>query len=270
MILLKGGFVGVPVGLAAARKKIPFITHDSDALPGLANRLVAKWAHKHAVALPVENYSYKPEETVQVGVLVSEDYKAVDNNLLRNYRSELNLRVDARILVVTGGSLGARRLNQIIVKLVPSLLETYEDLIIIHQVGKGNQSAYGDFTHNRLQVTEFFQGMYRYTGAADIVVTRAGANTLAELGVQGKACIIVPNPMLTGGHQTKNSDLLEKMNAALVVREGDQIETELKSAIIALLDKSDTRTTLAKNLQSVTIPDAANKLATLLLNTKGP
>jgi len=267
-ILLKGGFVGVPIGLAA-KKKIPFITHDSDALPGLANRLVSRWARIHAVALPVDAYKYPPEQTVQVGVLVGPAYKPVDKALQKSYRLELELPIDAQVLVITGGSHGARLINQVVVSLVPELLNNHPELVIIHQVGKGNSYTYDSFSHDRLKVIEFLDGMYRYTGSADIVITRAGANTLAELGVQGKACIVIPNPNLTAGHQLKNADLLVQKDAVVVVQEDalTKDKNELKRAIDGLLANEARRQELAKNFRDITITDAASKLAELLLKT---
>jgi UDP-N-acetylglucosamine--N-acetylmuramyl-(pentapeptide) pyrophosphoryl-undecaprenol N-acetylglucosamine transferase len=269
VIFLKGGFVGVPVGLAAAFWHIPFVTHDSDALPGLANRLVARWAAWHATGMPASYYPYPKAKTRHVSVLVSRDYLPVTPALQAEYKQELGVKPEHKLLLVTGGSLGARRLNVAMTGLVPTLLEKYQNLQIIHQVGKGNQKTYGPYQHERLQVIEFMQGMHRYTGAADVVVTRAGANTLAELGVQGKACIVVPNPLLTGGHQLKNADYLIEQAAALVVNESaiTQSTEALQTAIETLLTDESQAQTLAQKLQSITITDAAQQLAELLIST---
>jgi len=267
VVFLKGGFVGVPVGLAAALHRRPMVTHDSDAMPGLANRLVSRWVRCHATGMPVEFYSYDPAKTTHVGVLVSSDYQPVDASLQQSYKQQLDISVDQQVLLVTGGSLGAHRVNAAVKQLAPSLLESYPQLYIVHQVGKGNQQTHGEYQHDRLRVVEFLQPMYVYTGCADVVLTRAGANTLAELGVQGKACIVVPNPVLTGGHQLKNAAHLADKGAVLVVQdEGLQKDTaELDLAIRALLDSSDQRQQLGQALQSITVPDAAHKLAVVLL-----
>lgn len=102
VIFIKGGFVGVPVGLAAAGLKIPFITHDSDAIPGLANRIIARWARKHAVALPAEVYSYDPSRTVTVGVPVIHEYTRVTPETQRQYKQEIGLSDDAQLLFIIG------------------------------------------------------------------------------------------------------------------------------------------------------------------------
>ena len=268
--LLKGGFVGVPVGLASAFWHKPFVTHDSDALPGLANRVVAKWATYHATGMPPEFYSYPPDKMRYVGVLTGADFRPVTPGIMATYRQNLSLPRQSRVLAITGGSHGAVRLNESIQKLVPTLLKEYSDLYIVHQVGKGNSALYGDFKDERLKVLEFLQPMYQYLGSADVVVTRAGANTLAELGIQGKACVVVPNPLLTGGHQLKNAENLVRHDAVVAVNEADfKHDPEvLNRAIRGLLQDETRRKELGDKLQSVSVPDAAHKLAMVLLELK--
>jgi UDP-N-acetylglucosamine--N-acetylmuramyl-(pentapeptide) pyrophosphoryl-undecaprenol N-acetylglucosamine transferase len=269
VVFLKGGFVGVPVGLSAALWHKPFITHDSDALPGLANRLVSRWAKYHATGMPAEFYKYPAEATVHVGVLVGKAYVPVNDEQQRDYRQQIDIPKDAEVLLITGGSLGATVINEAIRSIVQSLLEQDTRLYVVHQVGKGKQGIYADFTHERLRVLEFLQPMYAYTGASDVVVSRAGANTIAELGVQGRAVILVPNPLLTGGHQTKNADHLSEKGAVVVVSETElgKNVAALQAAITDLLTDVQKRKDLGATLQSITIPDAASKLAALLLET---
>jgi UDP-N-acetylglucosamine--N-acetylmuramyl-(pentapeptide) pyrophosphoryl-undecaprenol N-acetylglucosamine transferase len=266
VVFLKGGFVGVPVGLAA-KKKIPIVTHDSDAMPGLANRIVGKWARIHATGMPPEFYSYPSESMRFTGVLVGDAYRPVTAEAQNRFKQELQIPTSSRLLLITGGSMGARRLNEAFREVSPKLLDGYEDLTIIHQAGKGNAGTYGQYKHDRLIVLEFLQPMHRYTGAADVVVTRAGANTLAELGVQGKACVVVPNPLLTGGHQLENAKNLVEKQAVVAVDEANfkQSTAELERSVGMLLDDREKRQELGQKLQSISIPDAALNLAVLLL-----
>lgn len=267
VVFLKGGYVGVPVGLAAVMHGIPFLTHDSDALPGLANKLVSRWANLHATALPVHKYPYPLAKTKQVGVIVSKDYKVVGPSQQASFKQHLNLPQDAPMLLVTGGSLGAARLNKAFAEAAEQLLEGFNKLQIVHQVGKGNLKVYGDYQHERLHVLEFLSPMHVYTGAADVVVTRAGANTLAELGTQGKACVVVPNPDLTGGHQLKNAELLEASGSVVVVRE-NEVNHQLVSVVTHLLKDPRKRTELGKQARKNTVQNAARTLASLLLNAQ--
>lgn len=268
VILLKGGYVGVPIGLMAAVKKIKFITHDSDAIPGLANRLVSRWAKTHAVGLPAKYYSYPPQKTVWTGVIVGEQYRYCDAKQIEKSRKKLHLPLDSLILLVTGGSLGALKLNHAMVKIAQKLLNDYHNLIIIHQVGRGKSGNY-HFINPRLIELEFLNPMVDYSSAADLVVSRAGANTLAELGTQAKAVIVVANPLLAGGHQLKNVENLLADHAVLAVEErsNQPYDHELDQAIRRLLDSPSQRIALANRLRSITKTDAAEVIADLLLNS---
>lgn len=269
IVFLKGGFVGVPVGLAAAFLHLPIVTHDSDALPGLANRLVSRWASLHATALPAKYYPYPENKVRPVGVLVEHSYVPVDAKLQLKYKQELGLPGDSVILLTTGGSSGAQRINKVMVKIADGLLHDNEKLYIIHQAGKGKSDVYGTYKHARLQVLEFLSPMYVYMGAADVVIARASGNTIAELGTQGKACIVIPNPDLTGGHQLKNAERLEEQGAAIVVQESQLYESqqELLSVLKQLLDDKEVRDVLGGKLQNITIKNAAKNLAILIIET---
>src|SRR5665213_914894 len=99
VIFIKGGFVGVPVGLAAAQLNIPFITHDSDAIPGLANRIIARWATAHAVALPKSAYDYPPDKTFTVGVPISHEFQPLSAALQKKYRQQLDIAHEQVVFV---------------------------------------------------------------------------------------------------------------------------------------------------------------------------
>lgn len=266
VMLLKGGFVGVPTGLAGAFWSVPFVTHDSDVVPGLANRIVARWAKFHATGQPPENYNYLKSRIKHIGVLVSSSHKAVSVKQQDEFKKQLGFE-NKLVMLVTGASSGAIELNKAVHQLVPNLLEDYPDLQIVHQVGKGKAGVYDGYSHERLDVQEFLYPFYAYSGASDVVVTRGSATTLAELGVQGRACIVVPSPWLTGGHQLKNAAELEAQQAVVVVQESTFVPEpqDLDKAIRGLLKDSTKRIKLANKLQSITIPDATHKLAVLLL-----
>lgn len=267
VILLKGGFVGVPVGLAA-RNRFPIVTHDSDALPGLANRLVSRWAVVHATGMPAEYYQYPEDKIEHVGVLVSDNYKLVTKELAAKYRRQLDLPLTAEILMITGGSLGSQVINQSVAAFVPELLQTMPHLQVIHQVGRGNLELYGDYRNERLAVYDLmpYDDLYKYTGAADVIISRAGANTMAEFGIQAKACIVIPNPLLTGGHQLKNAAFLAQRKAAVIVEETDLAGDELRNSVINLLKNAQQRQELGHQLHAVTVPHAAQKLAKILID----
>ena len=276
IIFIKGGFVGVPVGLAAAWLHIPFITHDSDAIPGLANRIIARWARKHAVALPAEVYTYDPAKTVTVGVPIKSDYQLVTPEMKAAYRRELNIPETAKMLFIIGGGLGARRINQAIADGMPELMKQLPDLYVVHGAGRANETEVRDHYTEVLQPAElarvtvvgFLHDVHRYSGAADVVITRAGATNLAEFAVQGKACIVVPSPFLTGGHQLKNAKYLEEQQATEQVSEAE-IESNphaLAECVASLLADPARQAALGQKFTSFGHPQAAKELAQLLLD----
>ena len=210
VIFLNGGFVSLPVGLAAAVRKIPYITHDWDAIASLANKMVGKWAVFNATGMPSDNYSYSKHKIRFVGIPVAKEYQPVDLNARNEFRKAIGVPENAKMILITGGSLGAVKLNKILIEIIEPLLKTFGDLYIFHQVGKGNTKIYdGLKPDKRLRVVEFIPDMYKYSGAADLVIARAGATSIAELAVQGKPTIFIPNPFLTGGQQSKNAEQLE-------------------------------------------------------------
>lgn len=269
-IFVKGGFVAVPVGLAAAMLRIPYVTHDSDTMPGLANRLIARWAAVHAVAMPKELYPYPPAKTVTTGVPLVADFVPVTPDLQQRYRQELGIADAEQAVFVTGGGLGAARLNSAVTRIAGQLLSEFPKLYLLHSIGRGNQADYSHLDaelQRRIITKDFISDLYRYSGAADIIITRGSATALAEFAVQGKACVVVPNPLLTGGHQLKNASHLSGLGAVQVVTEDllKQDPMALLPVARELLRNPQQRAGLASNLIRLARTDAAPKLATLLL-----
>lgn len=273
VVFCKGGFVGVPVGLAAAARRIPYVTHDSDAIPGLANRLIAPWAAAHAVALDAGLYPYPVDKTSSVGVPVSDAYQPVSPKEQAAYRAQVGLEKYDQILLITGGGLGARRVNDAMLKTAPKLLEAFPKLCIVHTAGQKNEvSVSASYTklldsdsRQRVIVRDFLTNLYAYTGAADVVIARGGATNLAELSLQRKPCIIVPNPLLTGGHQLKNAQAYTQKDAIIVIKETElQAADIIYSQVVTLLQTPRRRQELGRNLAQFARPHATTDLAALL------
>lgn len=274
VVFSKGGYVVVPIGLAARSLHIPIITHDSDAEPGLANRLVGRWASLHTTGLPAHYYNDTyPANTVRyVGVPVDERIKPVTPQLQTDYKRQLGIEPDSFVLLVAGGGLGSKTLNDKSLAIAADWLSQSPKNYLIHFTGKHHETAIRQKYHQildrsqltRLKVLGFSDKFYVYSGAADLIISRAGASTLAELARQRKACIIFPAAFLTAGHQTKNAEELKKHQAAII--EDDKLETQnLLRLIEQLRLNPKRRRELADNLGSMAQPDAADKLATLIL-----
>ncbi|GAC1502976.1 MAG: undecaprenyldiphospho-muramoylpentapeptide beta-N-acetylglucosaminyltransferase [Candidatus Saccharimonadales bacterium] len=274
-VFIKGGFVGVPIGLSAAVLKIPFITHDSDAMPGLANRIVGRWATRHAVALPKEVYNYPSAKTVTTGIPLRQDFVPVTDKLKAEYRKILGYPEASKIIFVIGGGLGSYNINSSFIETVPHLLDEFKELFIVHIVGRANlnyvekeyDKSLSKPQQGRVQVYGYLQDIYRYSGAADVIITRAGATNLAEFSLQAKACIVIPSSFLSGGHQLKNADYLTAKQAAIILNEDLIINdsNKLAASISCLLKDHKRRHILEQKLATFAQPEATYKLAELIL-----
>lgn len=280
VIFIKGGFVGVPVGLAAAALKIPYVTHDSDALPGLANRIVAPWASMHAVALPKEVYAYPPAKTVTVGVPISHAFHSVSASDAAAARKRVGLATFDKVICLTGGGNGSETVNSAMMACAAALLERYPSLAIVHIAGRnleaGLRKKYNKelpaASAARVFVKGFVTNLNEYSAAADVVVTRAGGTSMAEFAAQGKACVVIPSPFLAGGHQLKNAKVLQDRKAAKVLDESI-LRTDpqaLMAPLTEFLDRPDVARAYGERLAKLAMPDAAKHLAMVLLDIAKP
>jgi UDP-N-acetylglucosamine--N-acetylmuramyl-(pentapeptide) pyrophosphoryl-undecaprenol N-acetylglucosamine transferase len=147
---------------------------------------------------------------------------------------------------------------------------------VLHGAGRANEAdlkaAYAkslaESELRRVEVHGFIKDVYRYSGAADIVITRAGATNLAEFALQGKPCIVVPSPFLTGGHQLKNAEYLERKNAVIVLEESSLLDNphRLAKQVSELLRDNSERATLARGLHQFAKPHASEELAKLIID----
>lgn len=271
-VFSKGGFVAVPVGLAAHWLKLPIITHDSDTVPGLANRIIGRWAKIHATGMPANFYDYPQESIRYTGIPIDKHFGPVGNAQQARYKEELGIPSTSPVLLVGGAGLGARDVNNKIIEAAPQLMAQFSTLVILHITGKqladqvraGYSALISPLTRERVKIIGFTSEFYKYSGAADLVITRAGATTIAELAVQKKAVILIPAPFLTGGHQLKNAQMLEQKGAVLTL--SNDVEPEKILTMVAdLLRAPAKREELATKLGLMAKLDAATGLAKAIL-----
>jgi UDP-N-acetylglucosamine--N-acetylmuramyl-(pentapeptide) pyrophosphoryl-undecaprenol N-acetylglucosamine transferase len=276
VIFTRGGFVSVPVALGGHLNGVPYLTHDSDAVPSLANRLIARWATRHAVALPAEVYPYPAAKTVMVGVPVSTQYQPVTAALRQQYRRELQLDSYEQVLLLTGGGNGARVLNKALVANARYLLGTYPGLVIVHIAGRALEAetiqAYDAMqlgaARARVRVHGFVSDLYRQSGAADVVIARGGATNLAEFALQAQACVVVPSKQL--GWNVQNAAILAREGAIVSLSEDQADQPErLGHTIGELLTDSARRSRLKTRLAAYARPAAARDLAVLIIELAG-
>ena len=268
VVFAKGGFVCLPVGIAARILGIPLVIHDSDAHPGLTNRILSKWAVAIGTGAPLKYYSYPPRKARYVGIPVGEAFRPLSDAQRQIEKARLGLPPKTPLVVITGGGLGAKRINDAVVKRLESLLEL-SSVILISGTGQ-----YDELVPLVPQQDERFwlhafisNGMAELLGAADIVVARAGATTLLELAAVARPTILVPNGNLTGGHQLKNAEVYANEDAVEVIddRELEANPQLLVDTIGALLANPARQKQMAKAFHAMAKPEAASEMAEIII-----
>lgn len=222
VVFTKGGYVCLPVGYAARILGIPLVIHDSDAHPGLTNRLLSKFAKDIGTGAPLEYYNYPSEKTKYVGIPISAEFKRVSKSKQKALKYEWAVSDDKPLLLITGGGLGATRINDAVVKNLDKFLKHFNLVLISGSFQYDELKSLTPRNDKYFQLYPFVsEGMPKLMASADIVVTRAGATSILELAALAKPTVIVPNGRLTGGHQLKNAKVYKDAEAVVVVEEGE-------------------------------------------------
>lgn len=264
VVFAKGGFVCIPVGVAARVWRVPLVIHDSDARPGLTNRILSRWAAAIATGSPLDNYPYDRAISHHTGVPIDAQFQPLSESQQRAAKQSLGLPADRLLVVATGGGLGAVSINQAMLGAAEALLA--DGIVLYHVTGKAHYEAVRAAApqHEQYHITPFvYQGMAQLLGAADVVITRGSSTFTQELAGLAKAAIIVPARQL--GDQRKNAAVFAKAGAGLVLSD-DEIETPgtLYRALQGLLADPDRRQRLAQALHGFARPQAARDVARLI------
>lgn len=271
-----GGYVSVPLALAARWARIPLIVHEQNAVPGVANRLAARWAA--AVALTHDSAGFGGRTTEVTGNPVR---PGLDPAAVTAGRAEalahFGLEPARRTLLVFGGSQGAQRINTAAVDSAGLWAEPGR-LQILHAAGRRDHATVDAAWQEALRdhpeapgvaCLDFIDRMDLAYAAADAVVCRSGASTLAELTVLGLPSVLVPYPHATADHQTANARSLAAAGGAVVVADAGFDAARLVAEAEPLLLDEGRRTAMATAARSFGRPDAADRVAALVLSALG-
>ena len=270
VVFTKGGYVCLPVGLAAHVLRIPLVIHDSDAHPGLTNRVLARWADAIGTGAPLKFYPYPREISQYVGVPIMEDFVPYSDERRRDVKVKLGFDPTRPLVVVTGGGLGARRINVAVVAMMPQLTKQTNVILITGAQQYSDIRARVPNDTSQAHIHDFISsGLVDMLGAADIVVARAGATTILELAALAKPTILVPNGYLTGGHQLKNAAVYEEKGAVKVIDELqlDDHPEVLVQAIEALLADRAAMARMGAAFLAFAHPHAARDMAEMIVRT---
>lgn len=271
-----GGYVSVPLALAARRTRTPLVVHEQNAVPGLANRLAAQWADAIAVSVPGGGDRFgERDRVVLTGNPVRPGLAAVDREAARPAALErFDLQPHRRTLLVFGGSQGARKLNDAVIGSLGKWSRP-EAVQILHAAGRSDHeraraawdAALADHHADApvVRCHEFIADMDRAYAAADVVASRAGASTITELTVLGIPSVLVPYPHATGDHQTANARALADAGAAKLVPDHWLGPESLVGMSEPWLNDDEARAAAAAAAKALGRPDAAERVATLVL-----
>ncbi len=257
VVLGVGGYVAGPVLVAAHLLRIPTALHEQNVIPGLANKLAARFTQRVFVSFPETERYFPGKEVTVSGNPVRSDL--IDQ--ARRYKRPSN---GCKRILVLGGSQGARGINEMVTSALISVWNSGHIISVMHQTGERDvewvrsQYAKADVPS---EVSPFLTDIGRHLGWADLVIARAGAGTVAELAAVGRPALLIPYPHAASSHQDANAEHLVSAGAALIFKEGETGAVKLASAIQDLLDEPERLKQMAQKAKKVGRTDAADQIA---------
>jgi len=254
LVLGVGGYVTGPVIVAARLLGKPAIIHEQNSIPGLANRKLGSLANRICLSLPGSERFFDRKKTVLTGNPVREAIIQLASKLKAEKKKK-------RTLLVLGGSLGAHRINELVSKAFAK--KELKNIQVIHQTGSDDvamvETAYAE---NGIDATvaSFFNDMASIYKEADLLVSRAGATTLAELSVLGKPAILIPYPYAADNHQQKNADYYVQGGGVVMLIEKNLTASVLSEQLIDLLGNKYRLRRMGEAMQNCAFPNATEKI----------
>lgn len=261
-----GGYASGPMLYAATKKGIPTLIQEQNSYPGITNKLLANKVNKICVAYKGMEKYFPKEKILLTGNPVRQDILNLEGKK-QPALEHFQLNENKKILLVIGGSLGARTINESLLAGLDEL--TKNNIQLIWQTGKlfyeKAKAATKLFEKEGIRVVEFITKMDYAYSIADVIISRAGAGSISELSLIKKPCVLVPSPNVAEDHQTRNAMVLINNNAALLVKDQEARE-QLISTTISLINNNVLKKNLATNISGFAIPNSAEHIAKEILN----
>ena len=267
VVIGTGGYVAGPVIYAAAKLKIPTIVHEQNSIPGVTNKFLSRYATRVALAFQEAGSFFPSKKTVFTGNPRAQEVADLTDS--SNVLDQYGLRTDKKSIVIFGGSRGALKINTAVVEALPELAK--KDYQILYASGEiyYNDPEFSDiFTaFNRkenIKIVPYINNMVEVLNDANLILSRAGATTLAEITALGLPSILVPSPYVTADHQTKNAEALENAGAAIMIKNAELTGKRVVGAIDSLLLDDVRYRQMAESAVREGVPDASNRLYRVL------
>jgi len=251
-----GGFASGAVLKVASMLGIPTVIQEQNSYPGITNKLLAKKANKICVAYENLEQFFPKDNMILTGNPVRQDLinEASKIEAIAYFKLDANKKT----LLVLGGSLGARRINQLIEKELDFLLS--QNIQIIWQCGKLYLNDYSKYNEKEnVQVVAFIDRMDLVYAAADVVISRSGASSVSELCIVGKPTIFIPSPNVAEDHQTKNAKAISDKNGAILIKESE-LEAQFETVFSDLISNESKQSELSQNIKKLAKPNATKDI----------
>lgn len=253
-----GGFASGPLLQMATLKGIPSLIQEQNSYPGITNKLLAKKANKICVAYEGLERFFPASKIIKTGNPVRQDLLSLTNKSIEA-KDFFNLKHNKITLLVLGGSLGARRINELIVKKLDFFQE--QNVEIIWQCGKLYYQDYKIYNDVKdIQVHAFLNRMDMAYAASDIIISRAGASSVSELCIVGKPVIFIPSPNVAEDHQTKNANAIVEKDGAILIKETD-LNVDFENKFSLLNSSKEKQEVLGNNIKKLALINATKDIA---------
>jgi UDP-N-acetylglucosamine--N-acetylmuramyl-(pentapeptide) pyrophosphoryl-undecaprenol N-acetylglucosamine transferase len=256
VVIGTGGFASGPLLQVANSMGVPTVVQEQNSYPGITNKLLSKKARVICVAYENLERFFSKEKMVLTGNPVRQDLIDIDGKREQAI-SFFKLDPTKKTLLVLGGSLGARRINQLIEKELQNIQN--QNVQVIWQCGKLYYEEYKKHNDSNVQVLAFIERMDLVYAAADVVISRAGASSVSELCIVGKPVIFIPSPNVAEDHQTKNARAIVEKEGAILLKESD-LELEFSSVFESLLKDERRKMMLSQNIKRLALPMATKQI----------
>ena len=257
VVIGTGGFASGPTLYMATKKGIPTLVQEQNSYPGITNKLLGKKAGTICVAYDGLERFFPLDKIVKTGNPVRQDLLEITHKRIEAQKI-YKLSSTQKTLLVLGGSLGARAINQLLEREINWLVE--KNVQVIWQTGKFYFDEYRQFEKLKgVQTFEFISTMDLAYAAADIIISRAGASSISELCIVGKPVIFIPSPNVAEDHQTKNAMAVKTKNAAILIKENEL--SNFKKQFESLLQSQEKQDELGKNIKLLALPNATEHIA---------
>lgn len=267
VVIGTGGYVAGPVIYAAAKLKVPTIIHEQNSIPGVTNKFLSRYATRVALAFQEAGSYFPSKKTVFTGNPRAQEVADLTDS--GNVLGQYGLKMNQKTIVIFGGSRGALKINTAVVEALPMLAQKSYQVLYASGEIYFNDPEFSDMfkaynQKDNIKIVPYIHNMVEVLNDATLILSRAGATTIAEITALGLPSILVPSPYVTADHQTKNAESLENAGAAIMIKNEALTGENIVGAIDSLLLNDVAYRKMAENALREGVPDASYRLYQVL------